>query len=78
MGPNLSAVPARFLDYGTAVPITWDSLLSDIKASIERYKRSIEHDERSNYVKRAEDISDHVRLVLAAGSGTTDNHSGTP
>lgn len=78
MSLNLSAVPARFLDYGTAVPLTWDSLLSDIKASIERYKHAIEHDERSNYVRRAEDISDHVRLVLAAGSSTTDNHSGNP
>lgn len=27
---------------------------------------------------RAEDISDHLRLLLAAGSGTTDNHSGQP
>lgn len=78
MDPELSGVPVRFLDYGTAVPITWDDLLSDVKASIERYKRAVEHDERSSYVKRAEDISDHVRLVLAAGSGTTDNHSGNP
>ena len=34
--------------------------------------------DRSEYVKRADEISDHLRLLLAAGSGTTDNHSGQP
>lgn len=74
----MSHVPARFLDYGSAVPLTWDRLLEDIEASIERYKRATSDGDRAKYVARAEDISDHVRLILAAGSGTTDNHSGNP
>lgn len=75
---RMSHVPARFLDYSNAVPLTWDRLLEDTEATIERYKRAISDGDRAKYVARAEDISDHVRLILAAGSGTTDNHSGTP
>lgn len=46
--------------------------------AVARYKEAIHNNERSEYVRRAEDISDHLRLLLAAGSGTTDNHSGQP
>lgn len=49
-----------------------------MKRSVDRYKEAIEDSNRSEYVRRAEDISDHLRLLLAAGSGTTDNHSGQP
>ena len=45
---------------------------------MDRYKEAINNNDRSEYVRRAEDISDHLRLLLAAGSGTTDNHSGQP
>lgn len=76
--PPLSVVPARFLDFDTAVPLTWARLLEDIKSCIERFRRAISNDERNLFVKAAEDISDHLRLIIAAGSGTTDNHSGTP
>jgi son of sevenless-like protein len=49
-----------------------------MKGAIERYRDAIRQNNRSEYVARAEDISDHLRLLLAAGSGTTDNHSGQP
>jgi son of sevenless-like protein len=49
-----------------------------MKKAVDRYRDAINNNERSEYVRRAEDISDHLRLLLAAGSGTTDNHSGQP
>ena len=49
-----------------------------MKKAIDRYRDAITSGNRSEYVARAEDISDHLRLLLAAGSGTTDNHSGQP
>lgn len=49
-----------------------------MKRAIDRYREAITANHRSEYVARAEDISDHLRLLLAAGSGTTDNHSGQP
>jgi son of sevenless-like protein len=49
-----------------------------MKKAIDRYRDAISSGNRSEYVARAEDISDHLRLLLAAGSGTTDNHSGQP
>jgi son of sevenless len=49
-----------------------------MKRAIDKYKEAITSGSRSEYVSRAEDISDHLRLLLAAGSGTTDNHSGQP
>jgi len=49
-----------------------------MKKAVDRYREAINNNDRSEYVRRAEDISDHLRLLLAAGSGTTDNHSGQP
>jgi len=49
-----------------------------MKKAVDRYREAISNSDRSEYVRRAEDISDHLRLLLAAGSGTTDNHSGQP
>ena len=49
-----------------------------MRRAIERYRLAINNSDRSEFVKRAEDISDHLRILLAAGSGTTDNHSGNP
>ncbi|PHH72646.1 hypothetical protein CDD82_5861 [Ophiocordyceps australis] len=49
-----------------------------MKLAIDRYREAIANNNRSDFVARAEDISDHLRLLLAAGSGTTDNHSGQP
>lgn len=46
--------------------------------AVDRYREAINDGDRSEYVRRAEDISDHLRLLLAAGSATTDNHSGQP
>jgi son of sevenless-like protein len=53
-------------------------MVEDMRRAVERYRDAINNSNRSEFVKRAEDISDHLRLLLAAGSGTTDNHSGNP
>jgi son of sevenless-like protein len=73
-----AAVPRSFFDDGTAAPLTWNRLVVNMKQAVSRYKEVINNGERSEYVRRAEDISDHLRLLLAAGSSTTDNHSGQP
>ena len=71
-------LPRRFHDDVHAVPLTWNRMVEDMRRSVERYRQAIDNGDRSEFVKRAEDISDHLRLLLAAGSGTTDNHSGNP
>jgi son of sevenless-like protein len=76
--PMTSAVSRRFYDDGNPVPLTWNRMVDDMRKAIERYRQAITNSDRSEFVKRAEDISDHLRLLLAAGSGTTDNHSGNP
>lgn len=76
--PTAATIPRSFFDDGTTPPLTWSRLVSNMKKSVDRYRQAIENGNRSEYVARAEDISDHLRLLLAAGSGTTDNHSGQP
>jgi son of sevenless-like protein len=76
--PTTATVPRSFFDDGSTPPLTWSLLVSNMKRAIERYREAITSNSRSEYVARAEDISDHLRLLLAAGSGTTDNHSGQP
>lgn len=73
-----SASYKRYLGNPHALPLTWNRLTEDTRKSIERYRQAIQNHDRSEFVKRAEDISDHLRQLLAAGSGTTDNHSGIP
>jgi son of sevenless-like protein len=75
--PN-SAVPRSFFDDGTTPPVTWNRLVENMRKSVESYGQAINNADRSEYVRKAEDISDHLRMLLAAGSGTTDNHSGNP
>ncbi|KAG8632155.1 hypothetical protein KVT40_001295 [Elsinoe batatas] len=75
--PNGSLPQALFED-GANVQLTWNTLVEDMRRSVQRYREAINNDERAEFVKRAENISDHLRLLLAAGSGTTDNHSGNP
>jgi son of sevenless-like protein len=72
------AMPRQLFDDGQVVSLTWHSLLHDFHKAVERFRYSVEMAHRSDIVRRAEDISDHLRLLLAAGSGTTDNHSGNP
>ncbi|GAB7339223.1 hypothetical protein MBLNU457_5880t1 [Dothideomycetes sp. NU457] len=67
-----------YFDDTQAVQLTWNTLVEDMRRSVQRYKEAINNNERAEFVRRAEDISDHLRLLLAAGSGTTDNHSGNP
>ncbi|KAM0334052.1 hypothetical protein ACHAQA_001072 [Verticillium albo-atrum] len=76
--PPTSTVPRSFFDDGSTPPLTWTRLVSNMRRAVERYREAITNNNRSEYVARAEDISDHLRLLLAAGSGTTDNHSGQP
>ncbi|KAK3680258.1 cell division cycle-related protein [Recurvomyces mirabilis] len=73
-----SLLPRRFFDDTHAVPLTWNTMVEDMRRAVQRYREVISNGERSEFVRRAEDISDHLRLLLAAGSGTTDNHSGNP
>lgn len=76
--PTAATIPRSFFDDGTTPPLTWSRLVSNMKKAIDHYKEAINNGTKSEYVARAEDISDHLRLLLAAGSGTTDNHSGQP
>lgn len=77
--PSVSSnVPLHFVDDGFAPPVTWPSLVENMRAAIESYRHTLLSGERSEYVRKAEDISDHLRMLLAAGSDTTDNHSGNP
>ena len=73
-----AAIPRSFFDDGTSAPLTWNKLVDNIHRSIESYRQTINNADRSEYVRKAEDISDHLRMLLAAASGTTDNHSGNP
>ncbi|KZF26526.1 ras GEF [Xylona heveae TC161] len=77
LGPTSNIPRSMFAD-GPAVPLTWNRLVENMRSAVERYRQAINNGQRAEYVKRAEDISDHLRLLLAAGSGTTDNHSGNP
>ncbi|KAK6594733.1 RasGEF domain-containing protein, partial [Botrytis cinerea] len=76
--PHAATLPRSFFDDGSAAPLTWNRLVANMKRAVDRYREAINNHDRSEYVRRAEDISDHLRLLLAAGSGTTDNHSGQP
>ncbi|CAJ2506269.1 Uu.00g003990.m01.CDS01 [Anthostomella pinea] len=76
--PQAATIPHSFFDDGTTQPLTWSLLVANMRDAIDRYREAIMTSSRSEYVSRAEDISDHLRLLLAAGSGTTDNHSGQP
>jgi son of sevenless-like protein len=76
--PQAATIPRSFFDDGSTQPLTWTLLISNMRKAIDRYRDAITSSNRAEYVSRAEDISDHLRLLLAAGSGTTDNHSGQP
>lgn len=75
---HAAILPRSFFDDGVAAPLTWNRLVANMKKAVDRYREAINNNDRSEYVRRAEDISDHLRLLLAAGSQTTDNHSGQP
>ncbi|KAI1430814.1 ras GEF [Xylaria sp. CBS 124048] len=76
--PQAATIPHSFFDDGGAEHLTWNLLIMNMRSAIDHYREAIANGNRSEYVCRAEDISDHLRLLLAAGSGTTDNHSGQP
>ena len=73
-----SGIPRYFLDDGSTNPTSWNDLVGNMRHAIDAYKEAVKTRERALFVRRAEDISDHLRMLLAAGSGTTDNHFGNP
>ncbi|KAK1093927.1 cell division cycle-related protein [Friedmanniomyces endolithicus] len=73
-----SLIPRRFFDDAHAVPLTWNTMVEDMRRAVQRYREVVTNGDRSEFVRKAEDISDQLRILLAAGSGTTDNHSGNP
>ncbi|KAI2087486.1 cell division cycle- protein [Ophidiomyces ophidiicola] len=73
-----SSIPRYFLDDPTYAPPTWASLVDNMRQAIDAYRQAMIAGDRAQFVNRAEDISDHLRMLLAAGSDTTDNHSGNP
>ncbi|RAL04777.1 putative cell division control protein Cdc25 [Aspergillus ibericus CBS 121593] len=77
--PSVSSeVPSHFVDDGVSVQLTWPLLVDNMRHAVEGYRQTLLNGDRSEYVRKAEDISDHLRMLLAAGSDTTDNHSGNP
>ncbi|KAJ5431267.1 Guanine-nucleotide dissociation stimulator CDC25 [Penicillium cf. griseofulvum] len=77
--PSISSNPPQhFIDDGFAPSITWPLLVDKMRYAVEAYRQALFNGERAEYVRKAEDISDHLRMLLAAGSDTTDNHSGNP
>ena len=75
---SAATIPRSFFDDGNTAPITWNKLVDNMRKSVELYGQAINNADRSEYVRRAEDIADHLRMILTAASGTTDNHSGNP
>lgn len=76
--PRGHDVPRYFFDDGITSPTTWDVLIENMRRAVESYRQVMMTHDRAKFVRKAEDISDHLRMLLAAGSGTTDNHSGNP
>ncbi|KAJ5159688.1 uncharacterized protein N7482_006692 [Penicillium canariense] len=77
--PSISSnTPQFFVDDGFAPPVSWPLLVDKMRYAVEAYRQALLSQDRSEYVRKAEDISDHLRMLLAAGSDTTDNHSGNP
>ncbi|KAI5806975.1 ras guanine nucleotide exchange factor domain-containing protein [Geopyxis carbonaria] len=62
----------------TPIPQSWEELLEKTGYAVERYRNVVHTYTRAEYVRRAEHISDLLRLLITAGSATTDNHSGQP
>lgn len=73
-----AVVSRSFFDDGSSTPQTWTRLVDNIRKAIESYRQAINNADQSEYVRKVEDVSDHLRMLLAAASGTTDNHSGNP
>ena len=73
-----STIPQHFVDEATSTPLSWAILVDNMSRATEAYSQVLRDGNRPEYVRKAEDISDHLRMILAAGSDTTDNHSGNP
>ncbi|KAK5939142.1 cell division cycle- protein [Knufia obscura] len=73
-----SGMPRHFTDEAISSAPTWESLVDNMRTAVDSYRAAVHRNDRAEYVRKAEDISDYLRMLLAAGSGTTDNHSGNP
>lgn len=73
-----NTMPHTFFEDGAMAPMTWNRLVENMRSAVEQYRQALDNGSRSDYVRGAQHISDNLRLLLAAGSGTTDNHSGQP
>ena len=71
-------LPQALFRDGPSVAFTWDALLENVKRAVYRFKEAVDADRRPDFIARAEDVSDHLRLLLAAATGTTDSHTGSP
>ncbi|KAF3903427.1 hypothetical protein ABW20_dc0101125 [Dactylellina cionopaga] len=76
--PDTKLDTVTFHDDILPLPATWNALIEETQLAIARYRQAIIQRQRVQYVSRAEDISDMLRLIIGAGSSTTDNHSGQP
>lgn len=72
------SMPRHFLDDALLPNVNWVSLAEDMRRVVEDYRIVVDNQQKSDIVRSVEDISDHLRLLLAAASGTTDQHSGYP
>ena len=75
---SIDAAPQFADDDGLSPTLNWPLLVDNMRFAVDAYRQALLNGDRSEYVRKAEDISDHLRMLLAAGSDTTDNHSGNP
>lgn len=73
-----SRAPYHFADELSTIAPTWEGLAENMRNAVDAFREAVNRGDRAEYVRKAEDISDHLRMLLAAGSSTTDNHSGNP
>ncbi|KAI5284289.1 hypothetical protein KEM54_001455, partial [Ascosphaera aggregata] len=77
--PNGSRTSLDFLpDTHLAIRPTWQSILVYTRSAVAQYRLAVKSRKLHLYIPLVENISDQLRLLLAAASDTTDNHSGTP
>ncbi|KAK7509866.1 ras guanine nucleotide exchange factor domain-containing protein [Phyllosticta citriasiana] len=62
-GPMTSAVSRQFFDDAQAVPLTWNRMGRGYAPVRGAFRQAINNSDRSEFVKRAEDLSDHLRSL---------------
>ncbi|KAI5288455.1 hypothetical protein KEM52_001141, partial [Ascosphaera acerosa] len=79
-GPMPSLSQELHFIHDTHLPLrpTWPAFLAYLRSAVAQYRVAIHSRRLPLYIPLVENISDHLRFLLAAASDTTDNHSGTP